>query len=50
MKVLGMCFEERGAPAHSPGPAFPESALLIHSVNPKVGDVRNQDIDLLDSQ
>jgi len=29
---------------------FPETTLLIHSANPKVGNVRNQDIDLLDSQ
>jgi putative SOS response-associated peptidase YedK len=29
---------------------FPDTTLLIHSANPKVGNVRNQDIDLLDSQ
>jgi putative SOS response-associated peptidase YedK len=29
---------------------FPETTLLIHAANPKVGNVRNQDIDLLDSQ
>jgi hypothetical protein len=29
---------------------LPETTLLIHSANPKVGNVRNQDVDLLDSQ
>jgi len=29
---------------------FPETTLQIHSANPKVGNVRNQDVDLLDSQ
>jgi putative SOS response-associated peptidase YedK len=29
---------------------FPDTTLQIHLANPKIGNVRNQDVDLLDSQ
>jgi putative SOS response-associated peptidase YedK len=41
--------EVEGPPTHLLRP-FPETTLRIHSANPKVGNVRNQDSDLLAPQ
>lgn len=37
------------APTHLLRP-FTESTLLVHAASSRVGNVRNQDVDLLDSQ